>query len=416
MKLYNPNKIMNEKVKKILIINPIPLYPTIMASQVRVIDMVKRLSQDHVVDVATHVKDKHSLSVSIEKISRICNKYHPIFPINYTTNSIHKKLIGGLYLLSYYLLKSSSRYFYWSSKKSIKQLRNLIDVNKYDIVQVNHWYQADVFKGLNDDIIKVIDTHDILYQKKKLYYKKQYGEIIPFFKRRELNHYEHSEKRALESCNILISISSSDELWFKKKFLDTKNVLISTGQDIEKFKAYPKKTEKNTILFYGAMGSQQNIDAFFRFYNYILPLVREKITNIHCLIVGSNPHTAIKKLHDGKLISVTGFVEDIKEHISKATVMILPLEIGGGFRSRIVEVMAMGVPVVGTYNALSNLEMEHEKEGFITDSNQEMAEYLVQMIEGVKHREEISKNSKKFVQKYSIEKTYGKLSTFYLDL
>ena len=53
--------------------------------------------------------------------------------------------------------------------------------------------------------------------------------------------------------------------------------------------------------------------------------------------------------------------------------MILPMSIAGGFRTRVVEVMAMGVPVIGTHNALDCLEMENGIHGFITDNDSEMA-------------------------------------------
>ncbi len=39
-------------IKKILIVNPISLFPKVMASQDRTYNMIKRLSKDHIVDVA----------------------------------------------------------------------------------------------------------------------------------------------------------------------------------------------------------------------------------------------------------------------------------------------------------------------------------------------------------------------------
>ena len=175
--------------------------------------------------------------------------------------------------------------------------------------------------------------------------------------------------------------------------------------------------EDNTILFYGGMGSPQNIKAFFRFFQNILPKVKTIIPEIKCIIVGSDPHKSITKLHNGKNVVVTGYVDDVREHISKSAVMILPLSLGAGFRSRMVEVMAMGVPVVGTHNALDNIEMTHKKQGFISDSDDEMANYLVTVLSDTSLREKMSNECKKFVlEKYSIESTYGRLSDYYQNL
>jgi len=62
-------------IKKILIVNPISLFPKVMASQDRVYNMIKRLSKYHIVDVATHVKSNYQLLKSQNELKNICNKF-----------------------------------------------------------------------------------------------------------------------------------------------------------------------------------------------------------------------------------------------------------------------------------------------------------------------------------------------------
>ena len=63
----------------------------------------------------------------------------------------------------------------------------------------------------------------------------------------------------------------------------------------------------------------------------------------------------------------------------------------------------MGVPVVGTHNALDSIEMMHKKQGFISDSDDEMASYLVTILSDILLREKMSNECRKFVlEKYSI--------------
>ena len=94
----------------------------------------------------------------------------------------------------------------------------------------------------------------------------------------------------------------------------------------------------------------------------------------------------------------------------------MPLTIGAGFRGRVVEVMAMGVPVVGTHNALDSLNMTHGVHGFITNDNKEMANYVLEILKNKRLKQELTANCINFIQNnFNIEATYGKLSKLLLS-
>ena len=77
----------------------------------------------------------------------------------------------------------------------------------------------------------------------------------------------------------------------------------------------------------------------------------------------------------------------------------------------------MGVPVIGTHNALDSIEMTSGVHGYVTDSDHEMAERAVQLLNDSGLKRYMSEKCRKFVaEKYSIEATYGKLSRYYFDL
>ena len=165
------------------------------------------------------------------------------------------------------------------------------------------------------------------------------------------------------------------------------------------------------------MGSNQNKKALYKFWYKILPLIKKEISDIKVLIVGNSPPCSIKKLDNRKDVIVTGYVNDIREYLSKAYLMILPLEIGSGFRGRVIEVMAMGIPVIGTHNALDSIEMTNGIHGYISDIDEEMAEYSIKLLKDNNLRRTISNNCIKFVsEKYSIEATFGELSKYFLKL
>ena len=332
--------------------------------------------------------------------------------------SLKKKIVGLLFLLNYYLFGVSRRYYYWVHKKSRKQILDIIDKNKYDIIQIEHWYQAVIFKNLKNKVLKVIDTHDVLFEKKALSFKAKYKNKIPFFKKRELNKYKNMEIESLNNSDQLISISSYDYKRLNQLPNGKKNILIPTGQPIKYYQEYKiEQKPEDAILFYGGMSSEQNVKAFFRFWKYIFPQVKKEIKNIKLYVVGSNPPQIIKSLHNGESVIITGFVDDVRPYFNKSKVMVLPLDIAGGFRSRVIDVMAMGIPVVGTHNALDSIEMTNDEHGFICDNNNDISKYLVKILSDEKLHYRLSTNCVEFVtQKYSIKATYGKLSQYYSEV
>jgi glycosyltransferase involved in cell wall biosynthesis len=113
-------------------------------------------------------------------------------------------------------------------------------------------------------------------------------------------------------------------------------------------------------------------------------------------------------------------VEDVRPWLSKAWLNIIPLELSSGFRGRVIELMAMGIPVVGTHNALESIGLENGKNGFISDSDDEITSFCLNLLTNHILRNEISLNARDFVKKnYSLESTFGKLNEYlktkYLD-
>ena len=194
-------------------------------------------------------------------------------------------------------------------------------------------------------------------------------------------------------------------------------MIVHTGQNLDLYKNYSLKNSDTTILFYGGMDSSQNLYAVIRFIKDILPKVKLKIPEVRCRILGKSPPDEVKKLHNGKDFIVEGFVTDVREPISKSSVMILPLELGAGFRSRIVEVLSLGVPVVGTHNALDNTGLIDGEHCYISDDDEVMANYLHSIMTDQKKREIMSKKCKNFaMNNFSLENTFGKLSSYYFNL
>lgn len=401
--------------KKILLIYYAPLMPKIMASQDRVINLVKRLAIDHDIHVITSYRTRTQREETKKLLEEMGIKYFPIKAINPQNDIIRRAFLRAIFTLMHYISKIPGDYFYAGNPFFINKIRNIIKKTDYDIIQLEYWYNWKVFNSAGKKTIKVIDTHDVLYEKRR---QQLLGSSRKSLSSNEIavKKYKQLETDAYKTADILLSISENDQKALREINGNCKHILVSSGQEIEYFSEYKVKPEKDIILFYGSMGGRENIEAFFRVYRDIYPLILEKIPTCKLLVVGANPPKDILKLQDTSII-ITGFVEDVREYLARANVMLLPLNVAAGFRSRSVEVMAMGIPIIGTHKALDNLCIENGVQGFISDNDKELADRSIELYFNVEKRNAMSTECRKYAkEKYSIDNTFGKLSDYYMSL
>ena len=405
------------KSKKILIVNPIALFPKVMASQDRLINMIERLAQDHIVDVVTYVKDNRQLAESFAKVPALCNRFFPIT----TINARHKKVRSRVHALRFYLARKLNHtpvlYSHYTHRHYFSTLDRIVQQGDYDIVQMEYWFAASYLGRLPATCFKVIDTIDIMFDKKRQELRRQYGDTFAVAQQKELARYKELEIEALGCADLHIAISKADLQVLDELHPTIDKILVPSGQDVEYFGRHTVTSHRpHRILFYGSMGSDPNIQGFFRFWNTILPLVRRQCPEVEVLVLGANPPESIQRLQNGENVIVTGFVEDVRPYIASAAVMVLPLDVAAGFRSRIVDVMAMGVPVIGTRHTLHSIDMESGVHGYISDSDEQLADQTIAVLKRPELREQLSDHCVRLAStRYTIDATFGALSRYYLE-
>jgi glycosyltransferase involved in cell wall biosynthesis len=393
-------------MKKILIYFPQNIAPIIMANQQRVFDKINYLAKSNSVTCISIINNEEEKKASEKLLGNIAELYFikrpPIF-------SVYGVILRFLWQTGNFLGIAPIDYLrtngHWVNKV-FRTVRN--NGLKFDIIICDYWFGATVFKYFNDGI-KVIDTHNVLSQKRELELS-QFGGTLS--SKKSIENYKQLESKYLNQADILIAISKLDLDFYERNFKkDIKKILIPIGIDFNKFNSYQLDNKNdNVILFYGNLGSSQNINALERLWQNIFPLIKHKIPDAQLLILGSNPTDKIRSLEQYDYVTVTGYVDVPFNYIKKASVFILPLMTGGGFRGRIVEVMGLGVPSIGTHNAFDCLDMVNEKHGFIADDDTNIADIAIKLLSDKSYWGMISENSKKFIrEEYSFESTYDKL-------
>lgn len=128
------------------------------------------------------------------------------------------------------------------------------------------------------------------------------------------------------------------------------------GVDAEFFAPTPGPYDPDTISFVGRMDYYPNQQCMFDFCSGTWPRIREQRPAAKLLIVGADPSPAVRRLAELPGVEVTGSVPDVRPFVRRSALMVAPLNIARGTQNKILEAMAMGVPVVTSNTAAGGVD------------------------------------------------------------
>lgn len=199
----------------------------------------------------------------------------------------------------------------------------------------------------------------------------------------------------------------------KKIIIDEYNVMqekisiVPNGVDLSMFNITKKKNSKK-VVFAGAMYYHRGLDILLK----TIPLVIEKIPDAKFVLLGSG--TEMDKLKEivskNKLdnsVEFKGWIEreKIPENIADASIGIGPLRLtevtSRALPIKVLEYMAVSLPLIAQKGTLPNDVLENEKNGFFIENHIELAEKIILLLNEPKKVENMGAHSLKLVQKFS---------------
>src|SRR5690606_15564947 len=140
-----------------------------------------------------------------------------------------------------------------------------------------------------------------------------------------------------------------------------------------------------------------NVEAVAFFVERVWPAVRAARPEARFVILGSRPSKKVRDLARAPGVEVTGYVPDIRTHLSAALVSIAPLAIARGVQNKILEAMASGVPVLTTPQVAAGLPAGADELVF-TAERAEFSRVLLEVLADDNAREERAQGALKYVR------------------
>ena len=155
-----------------------------------------------------------------------------------------------------------------------------------------------------------------------------------------------------------------------------------------------------------------NTDGVIYFIKEVLPRIRAAHPDVHLNVVGMNPPESIKSLANSQ-IEVTDVVEDPRPYFDSATVVVVPLRVGGGTRFKIVEAMAKGKAIVSTRVGAEGIEAEHGKEFLLADNAETFAREVRRLLSDPEFAKRLGRAGRQLAeQRYGWDTAVRRLEKF----
>jgi glycosyltransferase involved in cell wall biosynthesis len=169
------------------------------------------------------------------------------------------------------------------------------------------------------------------------------------------------------------------------------------GPELRQFREY----DPNKIVFVGKMDIPHNCAAMFYFCEQLWSKIKAQQPEARLYIVGKNPTKEVQQLAQKyKDVYVTGEVNDVKQTVMDSALMIAPLLFGTGIKTKIVEAMSWGIPVVTNAIGSEGINAAHKKDIFISENEQEMIQHIIQLMNNPELNEQMSLDSIKYVSQH----------------
>jgi glycosyltransferase involved in cell wall biosynthesis len=207
------------------------------------------------------------------------------------------------------------------------------------------------------------------------------------------------ERQVCESSDAVIAVSEEDAERLRS-ISRSRPVVIPNAIDLSDYPfAGDRSTDGHTLLFPGTMDFRPNADAAIWFVEAILPRLVATVPDVQCFFAGRRPRS--KLVRHGQRdprIAVTGDVPSMAPYWERATVCILPLQVGGGSRFKALEAMALGVPIVSTSLGMEGIEASAGHDYLRADDAASFADAVRHLLEDPSLRRSLAKHARQVVE------------------
>jgi len=206
------------------------------------------------------------------------------------------------------------------------------------------------------------------------------------------------ENDSLKRFDRIVAVSEVDRQGFAEQYSLRDVDTIPTGVDLNYF-PFRSQGEPGRVVFTGSMDWLANQDGIEFFLDEIWPRVCAQRDDASMSVVGrAPPERLMQRARQVPGLEFTGFVDDVRPYMHRASAYVIPLRVGGGTRLKVFEAMASGCPVISTAIGVEGLGLEDGVHYLEADSSEEFAAATVRVLDDPDLAQRLARAARRFVE------------------
>lgn len=269
-------------------------------------------------------------------------------------------------------------------------VRNIIEKESIDIVQCEFANQLNIVEIIPSNIKKVFIHHEIRFVRIAQFMLEQHlnGDYYKVL----YNNLKQEEIGLLNKFDSVVTFSAIDTQKLQNNQVQSKLItsfcLVSSYNE-----SYHFQPSTKTLTFVGPESHTPNKLGLLDFLDKSWGKILEQDKSIQLKIIGKWTQATIKKITSKyPQVEFLGFVNNLKESL-QGTIMIVPITIGSGIRTKILEAAFMSIPIITTTVGVEGIPLEDKKDCFIENNPILFAQKTVLLIQDTKKQQQFTMNA-----------------------
>ncbi len=356
-------------------------------ARVRAFHIIRHLARSHEVTVAAPVRSADELK-GAEQLKQHCSA---VITGPITGTAALARMVKNLATAT-----PSSMGFFYSPQLATK-IKQALSAKPFDMVFVYCSSVAHYVEGI-EGTVKVIDFVDMDSQKWLVYatahrFPLSLGYWLEGIK------LQRAEAAIARDFDLSMCVTPGELATLRSLGVGSATGWFPNGVDLDYFAPTSEPHDPNAICFVGRMDYFPNQQAVIDFCNDVLPKVRKARPQASFAIIGAEPPRIVRELARRPGVTVTGTVADVRSFVRRSAVSVAPLKIARGVQNKILEAMAMGVPIVASPQTAGGVDAVPGQHLMVAADADAMAAAVIRLLSDEEERSRLARAARAHVER-----------------